>query len=501
VVVGGGCAGGWEVHLCLVASADMLDTRAQGVYGPRSAWFRDHSARSGHFTQQVASMAFPRPPQKIVPFESGPVAAHDIGRQFAEHAQSVSNVIDFLKTVVRDDGVVKNGTIGREQLAPELPEIIAKRAVSAVEDLLASVRQSASQAASSAFEVRTLQATIGELQRRIAASAEAMARAGEEVRLRLAGLDAEVEARVAQTLATGLLGPNAGGFYGTDEKGAGPLAQDYAQVSIEWAEHMPDTIPPNILAINAITGDHWSSRWWANRSANAFGMLAWWYQGAWPAPGPPSTPNTPTGQPIPPGGLYYDTTHGVMMVWNGSTWVNATTPQKGVTASLYYLASANQTVFPLSTVDRNGKTFAFNQTSPEGVQALVNGVRLEPTFDFTVDTVGSSITFLRPLTLNALVIFDLLTPATQLTPSGTVNTVLLNPITPDGVKTVFSGLTVAMNGHAVNVAKNEELSVSVNGVIQAPGSSYSASGATITFVEAPEATANIFIVWFGPQNP
>jgi hypothetical protein len=45
-------------------------------------------------------------------------------------------------------------------------------------------------------------------------------------------------------------------------------------VSIEWAEHMPDTIPPSVLAINAITGAHWSSRWWANRAAqivSAFG--------------------------------------------------------------------------------------------------------------------------------------------------------------------------------------------------------------------------------------
>ena len=298
-----------------------------------------------------------------------------------------------------------------------------------------------------------------------------------------------------------LLGYGAGGPYAGDDAGAAAVSADYAQVSIEWAEHMPDTIPPNILAINAISGDHWSARWWAMRAGNAFGMLAWWYQGAWPQPGPPSTPNTPTGQPLPPGSVYYDTTHGAMMVWNGSTWVNMASPAKGATASLYYLATAGQTVFPLSVADRNGKTFAFNQSIPEGVQAYVNGVRLEPTYDFTIDTVGSSITFLRGLTLNSVAAFDLLTPATQLTPSGTVNTVLLNPIVPDGVKTAFTGLTVAMNGHAVNVSKNEELHVSVNGVIQQPGAAYNASAAQITFAEAPEASANIFIVWFGPANP
>jgi hypothetical protein len=298
-----------------------------------------------------------------------------------------------------------------------------------------------------------------------------------------------------------LLGINAGGPYAGDDKGATATSADYAQVSIEWAEHMPDTIPPNVLAINSISGDHWSSRWWANRSANAFGMLAWWYQGAYPNPGPPSTPNTATGQPLPPGGMYFNTDTGAMMVWNGSTWVNSASPSAATAASLYYLSAANQTVFPLSVADRNGKSFAFNQASPQGLAAYVNGVRLEPTFDFTVDTVASSVTFLRPLTLNSIVAFDLLVPVAQLTPSGTVNTVLLSPIVPDGVKTVFTGLTVAMNGHAVNVAKNEELQVSVNGIIQQPGASYSANAATITFVEAPEVSAVIFITWFGPPNP
>ena len=190
------------------------------------------------------------------------------------------------------------------------------------------------------------------------------------------------------------LGYGAGGFYASDDAGAAAVSADYAQVAIEWAEHLPDTIPPNILAINAISGEHWSSRWWALRSANAFGMMAWWYMGAWPGP-PPTTPLTPTGDPIPPGGMYFDTDLGMMLVWNGSSWVPlAQGPAKATTASLYYLAAAGQTVFPLGTADRFGHVFAFNQTHAEGLNALVNGVRLEPTYDFTVDTVASSVTFL-----------------------------------------------------------------------------------------------------------
>ena len=40
------------------------------------------------------------------------------------------------------------------------------------------------------------------------------------------------------------LGYGAGGFYASDDAGAAAISADYAQVAIEWAEHMPDTIPP-----------------------------------------------------------------------------------------------------------------------------------------------------------------------------------------------------------------------------------------------------------------
>ena len=324
-----------------------------------------------------------------------------------------------------------------------------------------------------------------------------------EARLSAAVLEAQSSNAPSPNYAPGQampsLGYGAGGFYAGDDAGAAAVRADYAQVAIEWAEHLPDTIPPNILAINSISGQHWSSRWWALRSANAFGMMAWWYMGAWSGP-PPTTPLTPTGDPIPPGGMYFDTNLGFMLVWNGSSWVPlAQGAAAATTASLYYHATAGQTVFPLSVADRYGHTFAFNQTHPEGLIGLVNGVRLEPTVDFTVDTVASSVTFLRPLVANAIVIFDLLTPVAQLTPGGTVSTVLLTPIAPDGVKTNFA-LTVAHSGAPTNVGKNEELLVVINGVPQRPGNAYNASAASITFVEAPEADAIIFIVWFGPAG-
>ena len=96
--------------------------------------------------------------------------------------------------------------------------------------------------------------------------------------------------------------------------------------------------------------------------------------------------------------------------------------------------------------------------------------------------------------------FDLLTPVAQLTPGGSVNTVLLSPIAPDGSKTDFNLLTSRTAAQPTNVAKNEELLVVVDGVQQSPGAAYNASAGAITFVEAPRADAMIFIVWFGPAG-
>jgi hypothetical protein len=386
---------------------------------------------------------------------------------------------------------------------PKLPDVEApaKAVLARVERTAAEIAQSSSYAQAlvdqAALQLQQMRIEVDRA-RDLADRAEARLAAAIETAAQ-APLSAPPAPPLESTIA--MLGPNTGGFYAGDVAGATATSADYAQVAIEWAEHLPDTIPPNILAINAISGDHWSSRWWANRAASAFGMLAWMYLGA-SAGAPPSTPLTPTGQPIPPGAMYFDTALSMMLVWNGSSWVPlAQGPAKATTSSLYYLATAGQTTFPLSTADRFGHTFAFSQTATEGLQGLVNGVRLEPTIDFTVDTVASTVTFARPLAANAIVTFDILTPTTQLTPSGTVNTVLLSPIVPDGVKTVFTGLTVASNGHATNIAKNEEVLVSVDGVQQAPGGAYNASGAQITFTEAPLATSLIFIVWFGPANP
>jgi hypothetical protein len=290
----------------------------------------------------------------------------------------------------------------------------------------------------------------------------------------------------------------AGGPYATDVQGATATSADYSQVSIEWAEHMPDTIPGNILAVNAITGDHWSSRWWAHRAAGAFGVQAEWYMGAWPAPGPPTTPFTSTGDPIPPGAMYWDTTTNTMMVWTGSGWAAVAAPAPAATSSLYYPTAADQTVFPLTAADMFGQTFTLNPDGSNGVLAFLNGVRLAPDDgtqkgDFTVDPSTSTLTLLKPASAAGILAVDVLVPQAQLAP-GAVNVVKMKPLVFDGATTVFTLQVVDNSTPAIQSAVN--LAVVVDGVSQEPGVDFTATGASITFAAAPTTDAKSFIVWF-----
>ena len=214
------------------------------------------------------------------------------------------------------------------------------------------------------------------------------------------------------------LGPNAGGFYASDVLGATATSADYAQVSIEWAEHMPDTIPANTLAINAVTGDHWSSRWWANRVAVLLQSV--FASGSAPTATPiaepvavtaPNTlallsnapvdalttmevvvngrafcgcatpaPFTVVGKQITWASTLYSINPGDEVVARYRFSVTASSSPPAVAGfpaiSLYYLAVQGQKDFLLSTPDRF--TLTYNLRSTSRVEVSRNGMRLMP---------------------------------------------------------------------------------------------------------------------------
>ena len=363
---------------------------------------------------------------------SDPVPGDRIDVQFANHRKAIESFDEAVRRLVRADGKLNHDLLTPESLPQNILEGLAsktKREVQAFVDPLV---------AQTKHHLRELEQAQLDLQ---ATLAEIKARQREATKLldSTAALSDVVHAHARQAMQSVTRATNlqAQAFEDANwNELQANTSEDWALVSTTWAEFMDGnaTIPPNILASNSITGDHWSSRWWAHRAAGAAGMLAWWYQGAFDGV-PPSTPNDPTGQPLPPGSIYFDTDDGQMYVWTGSSWVPlAQGPAAATTSSLYYLATAGQTVFALTSNDHFGKSFSFNQAKPEGLHALVNGVRIVPTDDYAVNVATSVVTLARPMVLNAVVGFDVLTPVAQLAPAGSAKTYLLSALVPDGTR-------------------------------------------------------------------
>jgi hypothetical protein len=250
-----------------------------------------------------------------------------IDAQFDNHAAAITSLAQALATVRRSDGGLANGIVTEESLAPDLFADLTQNIISAAEDLAAQTEANAvavaqAEIATAAFRDEAVQAAaaavnameIVEGDRSIAMNA-LITLAGNAT----ASFNAVVSARAAVDNSQ------------NDAALAAAVAQDWAEASFAWAEHMPGTIPPNILATMGISGDHWSSRWWANYvdqkiaewipqynqaiiDLDQFGDL---YLGA--KPSNPALDND--GDPLKAGALYWNTTNSTMYVWSGTQWV------------------------------------------------------------------------------------------------------------------------------------------------------------------------------------
>jgi hypothetical protein len=62
--------------------------------------------------------------------------------------------------------------------------------------------------------------------------------------------------------------------YGTGVNVADAPSALSALLAQAWAEYMPDQLPASTLATTGITGDHYSSRYWANQAAQTVQALS-----------------------------------------------------------------------------------------------------------------------------------------------------------------------------------------------------------------------------------
>lgn len=242
----------------------------------------------------------------------------------------------------------------------------------------------------------------------------------------------------------------------------------------------------------------WSAKWWALYAQALVGPWGFYYLGGWANPPIPGSSNPSTGvavpAPIAPGSFYYNTTTGQIYVWNGTSWVTPNTLAAGLANAYVYVATAGQKVF--SGPDANARTPVVG-SSPSDVH--LNGVKLVPTTDYSINTSTNTLTLVVPATINSIVQWDLLASPATLAP-GAVNAfkVQLTPPAPDGSNKIFTMqyMSPTLGLKPVNISDGSQLQVSLDGIVQEPGGDYTATAATLTFALAPPANSHFWAVWF-----
>ena len=153
-----------------------------------------------------------------------------------------------------------------------------------------------------------------------------------------------------------------------------------------------------------------------------------------------------------------------------------------------YTATSNQTTF--SGADTGSQTLSYIANS---IMVFVNGVLQDDTVDYTA-TNGTSVVFTNGLATNDEVRIM----------AFSVGATGHNPTKLDSITTVNGQATYALTagGSAHTASAQNALTVSVNGVTQEPGSSFSVSGSNITFSPAL-ATGDVvdYIVDLGTRVP
>ena len=326
-----------------------------------------------HGTARDQGMALqPAPPVRGYSFTDWQVAnptapppGDKLDAEYDRADTTISQTISWAAVSLLTDGTIRHGVIGKPQLVSGLFDDVAQGIIDDVQPMVDQAGAYAASALTSANEAdgSAAEAEVANVAAQNAKTLAETAQAGAD----LAKVDAQTSAAIAGTKATDAQN------HANHAAGDAALAEDWGIVSRDWAEHMPDTIPPNTLAVMGVTGDHWSARWWANQAAANFSLT------------------------------------------------------RGIATSLVYAASAGQTVFPMTVVDLHGNTFTMDPADPGPLDVFVKGLRLPsapaPSASWTVNPATSTVTLSAPLAAGDIVQIDALTlggPYLQLS-GGTVH--------------------------------------------------------------------------------
>lgn len=412
--------------------------------------------------------------------------------QFDEIIDKVDDWDARVRRAITEDGKIAYNAIDNQSVVPQIAEAVYHQARTRIEAQIHAVDRAAKMAKEAKDQAEAALIRASQLQAQAQILEDSLAPVTRAALDSVDSLLADAKAMLDQAKSAQDGWTNAE----KDAFSADQNAMLWAEVSQDWAEHMPDTIPPNTLAAMGISGEHWSARWWANRADNAFGRLTDLYLGVWPAPPLANL----EGGPIEIGSIYYDSDSGQMYVWTGAGWSPLWAPQRSVMATLTYNTTAGQTVQALTDSDINGENYTITAGQPEAIDIHLDGVRLVHTGsaavgDYVIDNDTSTITFAQPLSAGGVLLIDVLMPEARMA-GGQVQAWALNPITTfNGTLTTFT-LTAKNPSISVNIQRSEELLVSLNDVLQEPGVDFTAALDQITFAVAPPASTPNFITWF-----
>jgi hypothetical protein len=426
--------------------------------------------------------------------------------QFMELADAIRTTQDALAEIRRDDGALRNQSVTEHHLVDGLRQKI----VGDVQQQLAPIALSISGTAATARDAeRNAQL--------YAKDAEAAVAVAHQLVSGLAALRELVQSKSDTSFATqqvvDMLATESENWANYSKANADNAikAKDEA---LAWAEYLAGPVVnsaeapayiqgspfPNGLYYQPVEGGVaglWSAKWWALQAYNLVGAAGQFFLGPWPSGPLPGEQNPSTGQvvpdPIPPGSIYYDESSGQIMVWNGSAWVQSIALVSSFQNSFVYQAAASQQTF--SGADLNGQTPDVGNY-PSNV--FVNGVRLVPQLDYTIDVGTDTLHIAVPLTAGSAVQWDLLIPPGA--PTAHVKAWKIEPLLPDGSTQNFPLKYTNASSVIVDAAvgASPELMVTLDGTPQEPGSDFSANGSALHLVNAPGADADLWAVWYQP---
>lgn len=460
-------------------------------------------------------MAALKPPARQVSFADiarnnprGPFPGDRLDAQIQNLIEAIQSTQQALADIRRDDGRLKNNIVGSDQLATEL---------------------------------KHTRAEIDSVESRVIANATATLNAAGQVlaserNTHLRALDAEAAANTAATFLTAVNAANAAVQSSThltvnaadivqaqtdDAENWANYSQAHAEVAetnqeqaAAWAEYLAGPVVNQNAAPAYIKGTPWghglyyqpvegglaglwSAKWWALQAMQYVGNWNFYYLGAWDEPPFPGATNPETGvttpNPLAPGSFYYNTENNQLYIWDGTQWTSTVSLAPAYQDNLVYIATSGQTAF--TGPDRDGKTPVVAGGDSD---VHLNGVRLVPTTDYSVNSDTATMTLVVPAPAGAVIQWDILMPPSDLAPGAiSVFKIQMSPV-PDGVNRTFT-MTYnhpTMGSQPTAATQIAEINISQDGIVQEPGVDFSISnGNILTMAQAPQLDCRFWGTW------